>query len=114
MIKVGVTLNIEGIHSFPNVCDVFGKQVEYLKYPHRHTFIIKCERVVTHTDRDEEFICLKHNIMEFIYKKFYNNDFKLCDFGSWSCEKIAVELANTFNLCRCEVSEDGENYAIVE
>jgi len=30
-----------------------------------------------------------------------------------SCEMIARELIEHFNLSRCEVSEDGENGAIV-
>ena len=38
---------------------------------------------------------------------------KLCEFGSRSCEMIAEELIVTFNLSRCEVSEDGENGTIV-
>lgn len=113
-IKIGVTLSVEGLHNFPIVESMFGEEVSYLKYPHRHNFIIKCEQLVTHTNRDEEFICLKHRIIEFLKQKYYDCVHKLYNFESMSCEMIANELVEHFKLCRCEVSEDGENYAIIE
>jgi hypothetical protein len=39
--------------------------------------------------------------------------FVVHEFGAKSCEMIAIELINEFNLSRCEVNEDNENGAIV-
>ena len=37
----------------------------------------------------------------------------LCEFGAMSCEMLARELIEEFDLCQCEVNEDNENGAIV-
>ena len=68
---------------------------------------------VDHSDRDVEFIMLKHKIIQYIETRYYDVDAKLCKFGAKSCEMLAVELISQFNLTRCEVSEDGENGSIV-
>lgn len=117
--EVYCTLQVEGTHNWPG-CPF--EEVSYLRDPHRHVFHIKAYKIVTHSDRDVEFIMLKHQIIQYLIGKYWSgwvkNDFghtgkALCEFGAMSCEMIAEDLITEFDLSRCEVSEDGENGAIV-
>lgn len=116
--EVYCTLQIEGTHNWPT-CPF--DEVDYLRVAHRHMFHIKAHKVVNHDDRDTEFIMLKHEIESFMWSKFgkdsdselHQNMSCLIEFGPMSCEMIARELIKEFKLCRCEVSEDGENGAIL-
>ena len=105
-VVVFCTLQFEGTHNWPE-CPF--DEVAYLRSPHRHVFYIKAYKNVNHTDRDVEFIMLKHRIAEYLKEQFPSGEF-----GSSSCEMIASELCTVFGLTKCEVSEDGENGAIVE
>ena len=107
---IEVKLDIEGLHSYPN-CNI--EEVEYLKHMHRHTFQFLCRAEVTHNERDIEFIEFKHQIKDYIGKKYYDLKYKCCNFTGQSCESLAEELLNSFDLCRCSVSEDGEFFGIV-
>lgn len=107
--EVFCTLQVEGTHNWPN-CPF--DEVAYLRDTHRHVFHIKAYKLVTHSDRDVEFIMLKHKIQDYLIDTYYTEP-NLCVFGAKSCEMIAEELINRFDLSRCEVSEDGENGAIV-
>lgn len=104
------SLQVEGVHSWPN-CHI--EQVSYLKYQHRHVFHIKAEKQVNHDDRDVEFIQLKTFIQTYLLGKFWSKEMRCCDFQNLSCEAIAEDLLNFWGLSKCEVSEDGENGAIV-
>ena len=114
-----VRTSFEGIHCYPDA----PQTVSYLKHPHRHLFKVEAKIGVNHNDRELEFICVKHKI---------DNDYirpKLDDNGVWqmgrlSCEQVADDLVefltkeygNLFIRDRyfsVEVSEDGENGAIV-
>ena len=104
--EVYCTLQFEATHAWGN-CPF--EEVEYLKYPHRHVFHIKAHKLVTHSDRDVEFIMLKHRIFKYLKDKYPTHAF-----GHQSCEMIATDLLCEFHLSRCEVSEDNENGAIVK
>ena len=115
--EVYCTLQIEGVHNWPT-CPF--DEVSYLRVPHRHMFHIKAHKEVTHSDRDVEFIMLKGKVQTYIMEKYgiskplegcYGPN--VCVFGAMSCEMIAEELINKFDLSRCEVNEDNENGAIV-
>lgn len=101
---------VEGLHRWAD-CPL--EEVSYLRSPHRHRFGIKAYYQVEHNDRDVEFICESHAIRDFLNQRYYDPDIKMCDFGNRSCEAIAHELMDAFNLVSCEVDEDGENGAIV-
>lgn len=109
--EVYCTLQVEGLHHWPS-CPF--EEVSFLRVPHRHLFHIKAYKSVNHLDRDTEFILLKHEILQYLKDAYYNEEKHLCDFGSMSCEMIAVELVDRFNLSKCSVDEDGENGAIIE
>jgi hypothetical protein len=108
--EVYCTLQVEALHCWPG-CPF--DEVAYLRDPHRHMFHIKAHKTVTHSDRDVEFIMLKHEIRDYLHEQYRVHTTKVLNFGAKSCEMIAKELIERFDLCRCEVSEDGENGAIV-
>jgi len=115
--EVFCTLQVEGVHCWPE-CPF--EEVVYLKLLHRHVFHVKAYKMVTHDDRDTEFIMLKHEIEHYLFNTYarlnqdgHFMDDRVCLFDSMSCEMIASDLINHFNLSRCEVSEDGENGAVV-
>lgn len=108
--EVYCTLQVEGLHYWPG-CDI--DEVHYLNNLHRHVFHIKAFKLVGHDDRDIEFIALKHKLLSYFYDGYFDSKYKLFNFENMSCEMIAKELIAKFNLSRCEVSEDGENGAIV-
>jgi len=118
-----VTLQVEGIHNWPEV-EAFVEGVSFLKHPHRHMFHIKATAKVDHDDRAKEIILLKREILQYLYRT-YNDTFPVgpgvtyvpvepVAFGSRSCEMIAKDLCEAFDLRSCEVLEDGENGALVE
>lgn len=119
--QVYCRLQVEGTHSWPN-CPF--DEVAYLRDRHRHVFHIKAYKQVTHSDRDVEFIMLKHEIKNYLEARYYSYDISngntitqgthLHEFGSMSCEMIAKELIEQFDLSACEVNEDDENGAFVE
>ena len=111
---IKVNLDIEGTHQWSGVVDTpYKDEVGYLQYPHRHIFKIMCKKEVFHDDRDIEFIAFKHEITSYLRQEFWSTHDGLCVFGEMSCEMIAKMLCLKFNLVECEVSEDGENGAIV-
>ena len=110
MPKTNIIINtqVEGIHNWPG-CDI--KEVEFLKFPHRHLFHICCKKEVNHDDRDVEIINLKREINSFLESIYAAPNSSTLIFESKSCEMIARELLETFKLNYCSVLEDGENGA---
>lgn len=108
--EVYCTLQVEGTHFWPD-CPL--EEVAYLRQEHRHLFHIKAHKYVSHNDRDVEFIVLKHEVALYIENNFWDEGMRIHRFGPMSCEMIAQELITFLHLSRCEVSEDGENGAIV-
>jgi hypothetical protein len=108
--NIVVSLQIEGVHHWPE-CPI--DEVNFLKYPHRHVFHIKCKKEVQHNDRDIEIIQLKRRI-QFHLSNAFGSGYKNangCDFGRMSCEDIADLLVESFQLNYCSVLEDNENGA---
>ena len=123
MIKTEVycTLQLEGFHNWEN-CPI--EEVDFLTHPHRHMFHFKCWFDVTHDDRDIEFIMMKRRVEAYLRETYgetielrhYLMTFKSPGwlvFNSMSCEMIARDLIEAFDLSKCEVSEDGENGAVL-
>jgi DNA-binding transcriptional regulator/RsmH inhibitor MraZ len=65
--------------------------------------------MVSHGDRDVEFILLKRTVEAEIVAIGAEEDTE-----TWSCERWAEELLVRMQLDKVEVSEDGENGAVVE
>lgn len=102
--RIIINLQHECVHQWSD-CELEG--VEFLKFPHRHIFHICCKKEVTHSDRDIEIILLKREVNSFLNEVYPKT------FGDMSCEMIAEELLNVFELDYCSVLEDNENGAEV-
>lgn len=98
-------VDFEGIHCWPT-CPF--EEVAYLRDPHRHIFKITAYKEVFHDDRDVEFIMLKHQIERFLESKYPDHIL-----GAMSCEMLGRQLLEQFGLLQVDVSEDGENGAVM-
>lgn len=110
MTNIIVNLQVEGCHNFPQAAQFFPK-VNFLEHRHRHIFTIEAKKEVTHDDRDVEFILYKREIIDYLNRMYYSEVSGLLEFGPRSCEMLAKELYNHFELSYCKVMEDGENGA---
>lgn len=109
----------EGIHRYPAALSdpklATGDEydVSFLGHPHRHIFHFQVWISVTHDDRDIEFIQFKRWL-----QNLYGNGIIQLDYKS--CEMIADELHQQITArypnrdVWIEVSEDGENGALVK
>lgn len=107
-ISVIISFQLEGLHCWPEAKTVF-PDVAFLSDPHRHMFHFKLEKLVTHTDRDIEFIRWKREVQKYLRLKY--SDSETLNFGRMSCEQIATELMELYDCISVEVFEDGENGA---
>lgn len=107
--NIVMKFQLEGIHRW---ADCPHEEVSYLRYHHRHVFYFKCEKRVNHDDRDREIIMLKKDMLEYLEEEYYDADHRTHFFDKMSCEMIARELYNRFDLKSCEVLEDNENGAV--
>jgi hypothetical protein len=111
---VKVRNSIVMLHHYPDAPDV----VTFLKNPHRHNFIVHTKvQVDPEADRDIEFFMLQMEIDKYL------ETFKLkFDGKTFSCEVIAKfvlrhvreNITKDERFISVEVSEDGENSAVVE
>lgn len=109
-----VTFQKEGIHCYPEaLTNPDLADVSFLGYPHRHIFHFKVQVPVTDSNREIEFIQLKR-WCEGLYE-----DYTL-QLNNKSCEMMAEDLGEEIlkkyphlTWCSVEVSEDGENGAVV-
>ena len=106
-----VTFQKEGIHRYPEAVNIPG--VEFLANDHRHMFHFKVHLEVKHDNRDIEFILFKRELEALYNESVLELDYK-------SCEMMAEDLIDYISSrfegrdIIVEVSEDGENGAIVE
>lgn len=108
--RVFATFTMAGIHSWPGA--TLG--AAHLALPHRHVFHIRVEKIVEHNDRDIEFQILKRRCEAWLRDQFPDDVSGDAWLDSTSCEDLAQMLIEKFDLCACEVSEDGENGARLE
>jgi hypothetical protein len=102
-------VQVEGFHLWHKA----PPQYDYLSHPHRHIFHVVATREVFHDNRDVEFIHFARQIKDYLEGNYYSYVWNACLFGSQSCEMLARELLEAFDLTECEVSEDGENSGLV-
>ena len=103
-------LQVEGLHWWSEASK-YEPTMVYLESAHRHIFHITCKKRVNHDDRDVEFIIFKRDITTYLENKYYDNTTRCLLFGSKSCEMLARELYEEFELEYCSVFEDNENGA---
>lgn len=102
--KIFITAQFESIHCWPAAVE----EVSFLQYPHRHMFHVRVEWEVDHDDRAREFLIEKRRVID-AAKHLEEHENVL----AWSCEMWAKALLNRLNADLVEVSEDGENGAVV-
>jgi len=116
---IWVTFRKEGIHCYPaaatdpmlNTNDEYN--VAFLANPHRHIFHFRVWIDVFHNDRDIEFIQFKRWLENLYRDSTLALDYKSCEMIS---DDLYVQIANRYprRAVWIEVSEDGENGALVK
>jgi hypothetical protein len=116
---IWVTFQKEGIHCYPaaatdpNLATGDQYDVSFLANPHRHIFHFRVSVDVFHNDRDIEFIQFKRWL-----EALYVGGTLVLDYKS--CEMIADDLYDQIagrypgRDVAIEVSEDGENGALIK
>jgi hypothetical protein len=119
--KIWVTFQKEGIHKYPAAATdpalATGDEydVSFLGYPHRHIFHFRVWIDVLHNDRDIEFIQFKRWL-----ESLYKGDGSVLSLDYKSCEMMADDLYQQVaqrypdRAVWIEVSEDGENGALIK
>lgn len=102
-IRIFATTQFEGFHRWPSAPPA----TAYLRDRHRHVFHVRAELEVEHGDRAVEFITLKGELNRLI------EEARGPMTEEWSCEHWASYLLGALQLDKVEVSEDGENGAVV-
>lgn len=106
--QIWVTFQKEGIHQYPNAPE----EVSFLRNPHRHIFHFKVIIDVFHNDRDIEFILFKRELENLYHEDMLVLNDKSCEMIASDLIKYIVRKYQDRNVI-VEVSEDGENGAIV-
>ena len=114
--QIWITWQREGIHKYPAaLTDPALADVQFLGYPHRHIFHFRVWIDVFHNDRDLEFIQFKRWC-----ESLYNGHGAVLSLDHKSCEMMAddlyIQIAQRYpgRVVHIEVSEDGENGALIQ
>jgi elongation factor P hydroxylase len=107
--RIWITTKFVALHYWKNAPD----EVAYLRQPHRHQFHVRVTADVSHNDRDVEFFQFKKEVEDYVKRHLDKT------LSERSCEMMANELLlhllNVgYSVHSVEVSEDGENGAVVE
>ena len=117
--KIFVQFQKEGIHCYPAAATdpalATGDEydVSFLGTPHRHIFHFRVWIDVVHNDRDIEFIQFKR-WLENLYKDgILQLDYKSCEMMA---DDLYIQIASRYpdRAVWIEVSEDGENGALIK
>ena len=118
---IWVTFQKEGIHCYPaaatdpNLATGDQYDVSFLANPHRHIFHFRVWLIVTHNDRDVEFIQFKRWL-----EQLYSSTQNILSLDHKSCEMMSDELYDMISNkypsreVWIEVSEDGENGSFIK
>lgn len=117
---ITVKTSFEALHRWKDAPPL----VEFLKYPHRHTFGVSAVFCVEHGNRALEFFTVKRALEEALFHSLYCGPENSGDFRpefnldmptiEMSCEDMAATLFNFMvteypTLVSVTVDEDGEN-----
>lgn len=117
--KIWVTFQKEGIHCYPAAATdpqlATGDEydVSFLGSPHRHIFHFQVWIDVVHNDRDIEFIQFKRWLENLYKENILQLDYKSCEMMS---DDLYLQISAKYpgRTVWVEVSEDGENGALVK
>lgn len=103
MMEIFITTQFVGFHKW----DDAPNEVIFLRNKHRHLFKVRVWFKVTHDDRELEFLLMKKKVEDYLEAFEFRQDVG-------SCEMICKELVDIdARITKVEVSEDGENGAIL-
>ena len=102
------SFDIESVHCWRNAREVL-PTMYYLSLTHLHKFVITVEKQVANNDNERpiEIIEFQRDIKQYLIDKYWRDSIRCCDFGNQSCESIATEILQKFDLDVCQVLEDG-------
>jgi hypothetical protein len=117
--QIWVTFQKEGIHCYPAAASdpalATGDEydVSFLATPHRHIFHFQVWIDVVHNDRDIEFIQFKRWLENLYRDDTLQLDHKSCEMIS---DDLYLQIAQKYpdRAVWIEVSEDGENGALIK
>ena len=116
---IWVTFQKEGIHKYPAALEdpalATGDEydVSFLGYPHRHKFHFRVAISVVHNDRDIEFIQFQRWLENLYKDDVIQLDYKSCEMMSDDFfDQIVTKYPG--RDIKIEISEDGENGALIE
>jgi hypothetical protein len=117
--KIWVTFQKEGMHRYPAAATnpelATGDEydVSFLAHPHRHIFHFRVWIDVVHNDRDIEFIQFKRWLENLYRDSTLQLDYKSCEMMA---DDLYIQIANRYpnRAVWIEVSEDGENGALIK
>jgi len=117
--KIWVTFQKEGIHCYPAAATdpalATGDEydVSFLGTPHRHIFHFRVWIDVVHNDRDIEFIQFKRWLENLYRDGTLQLDYKSCEMMA---DDLYSQIADRYpdRTVWIEVSEDGENGALIK
>ena len=127
--QIWATFQKEGIHKYPAALTdpalATGDEydVSFLGHPHRHIFHFRVWIDVFHNDRDVEFIQFKRWLENLVRTKHTGNnntEDSILSLDYKSCEMMAddlyIQIATKYpdRVVWIEVSEDGENGALIK
>ena len=117
--KIWVTFQKEGMHRYPAAATdpslATGDEydVSFLANPHRHIFHFRVWIDVVHNDRDIEFIQFKRWLENLYRDDTLQLDYKSCEMMA---DDLYIQIASRYpsRAVWIEVSEDGENGALIK
>jgi len=117
--KIWVTFQKEGMHRYPAAATdpalATGDEydVSFLASPHRHMFHFRVWIDVLHNDRDIEFIQFKRWLENLYRSGILQLDYKSCEMMA---DDLYIQIASRYpnRAVWIEVSEDGENGALIK
>ena len=117
--KIWVTFQKEGMHRYPAAATdpalATGDEydVSFLANPHRHIFHFRVWADVIHNDRDIEFIQFKRWLENLYRDNTLQLDYKSCEMMA---DDLYIQIASRYpnRAVWIEVSEDGENGALIK
>jgi len=117
--KIWITFQKEGIHCYPAASSdpllATGDEydVSFLGTPHRHIFHFRVWIDVVHNDRDIEFIQFKRWLENLYRDGTLQLDYKSCEMMA---DDLYIQIASRYpdRAVWIEVSEDGENGALIK
>ena len=117
--KIWITFRKEGIHCYPAAATApelaTGDEydVSFLGTPHRHIFHFRVWIDVIHNDRDIEFIQFKRWLENLYRDGTLQLDYKSCEMMA---DDLYIQIASRYpnRSVWIEVSEDGENGALIK